>query len=185
MKFLKYVAPLSLVVASLAYAAPHEKSFYAEGNIGASLYSLVKYIPNYNYSEHVGVGLNINLGYLFNRYVATEIGYTRYNLGGNNNAPNGVDLAAKFIYPFNVANHDLNVFAKIGPTYIFQRVTGTQTGGSGSRLRKSAGTLIGVGAAYQVTPKLDLNAQAQDSFIYFDSRNPTLFSVGLTYHFDM
>lgn len=155
----------SLIVTSFAYAAPHEKGNYVEWNIGASSYARVKYTPEFNYSEPTSIGSNVNLGYLFNRYFATEIGYTQYNLRGN--APNGVDLAVKFIYPFNVVNYDLNIFAKIGSAYL-----------SDTGLRP----LVGVGAAYQVTPKLDLNTQVQDS-LCIDGKSSTLLSVGLTYHF--
>jgi len=167
MNLIKCVAVLpliftSLIVTSFAYAAPHEKGAYVEWNIGASSYACVKYT---NYSEHIGIGSNVNLGYLFSRYIATEIGYTQYNLGGG--SPNGADLAVKLIYPFNVVNHDLNIFAKIGPAYSFN--TGVRP-------------FIGVGAAYQVTPKLDLNTQVQDS-LCIDGKSSTLLSVGLTYHF--
>lgn len=155
----------SLIVTSFAYAAPHEKGTYVEWNIGASSYARIKYTPEFNYSEPTSIGSNVNLGHLFNRYFATEIGYTKYNLRGN--APNSVDLAVKFIYPFDLVNYDLNVFAKIGSAYLFD--TGLRP-------------LVGIGAAYQVTPKLDLNTQIQDS-LCIDGKSSTLLSVGLTYHF--
>lgn len=162
-----------LFVTSVVYAAPHEKDSYIEGNIGSSSYSRIKYTPDFNYSDRAGVGLNVNLGHLFNRYVAAEMGYTRYNLGGD--APGGVDLAAKFIYPFRVVNSDLNVFAKIGSTYLFDA-------GSDIGLH----TFLGIGVAYQVTPMLDLSVQVQDSYITIDGcENPKLLSLGLTYHFAM
>lgn len=162
------LALLSTVLASsFAYAAPHEKGAYIEGNIG-TLYTDVN-IFGQHFSDFGGVGLNANLGYLFTRFIGTEVGYTRYMRNGN--SLNSADLALKAILPFNVGNQDLSVFAKAGPSYVFESGQGEWK------------PFLGVGAAYQVTPKLDLNAQVQG--IHADMVNISLLSVGLTYHFDM
>jgi len=153
---------LALSFTNIATAKPHERGAYLEGNIGSNYTSF--HFWGTDYSEFNSVAANANLGYQFFRYLALETGFTAYNRGLN-----GVDAALKVILPLELGNNDVSLFGKIGPSYVFDN-------DSGSLL-----PYLGLGAAYSVTPNLDVNVQAQGVTVGFLSLG--LLSAGLTYHF--
>lgn len=163
MKKILAVISAGLALASLnntSFAAIHDGGAYIEGNIG-TLYSSFSLFDD-EYTKFGSVGLNTNLGYQFNRYLAAEAGYTSYG----SNSLNNVDVAAKFILP---VTNDFSLSAKIGPAYIFK---------SGD---SEFVPLAGIGAAYSITQSMDINVQAQGISNGFFSIG--LISGGLTYHF--
>jgi len=139
---------------------------YIEGNIGQVFAEASFDIDGYRVGDTVrgGLGANVNGGYQFNRYFALEGGYTYYG-----HSVNMVDVAAKGIIPIT---NRFNIFGKIGPGYLF--TTGSNSG-------STAALFGGIGAAYALTPSLDINIQgagATEGFFSFG-----LASLGLTYHF--
>lgn len=150
----------------IALAEPHDNGAYIEGNIG-TLYASTHFW-GVNYTYFGSVGANANVGYLFNRYFATEMGYTNYTL--SRDSLNNVDVALKGILPFTIQNHDVSLFAKVGPAYVF-------SGGSGEVV-----PFAGIGASYRLTSHLDANIQAQGLTNGFFSLG--LISGGLTYYFN-
>lgn len=153
---------LALSFINVAAAKPHERGAYLEGNIGTNYASF--HFLGADYSEFDSVGVNANLGYQFFRYLALETGVTTYNRGLI-----GVDAVLKAIVPLELGNNDISLFGKIGPAYV--------TDGHGDSLLP----YLGLGAAYAVTPNLDINVQAQGVTVGFASLG--LLSAGLTYHF--
>lgn len=151
---------------SSAFALTHESGAYADLNAGV-LYASVSFL-GYNYSAFGSAGLNTNLGYQFNRYFATELGYTAYGI--DHDLLNNIDIAAKVIIPVVEGQHPISLFGKIGPSYVF-------AGGHGG----TGALYTGLGAAYQMTDKLDLTAQAQGITQGFFSLG--LVSLGVSYHF--
>ena len=165
----KLISAIALLASCTSvFASPHESGAYIEGNIG-TLYESVD-ILGIQASAFGSLGLNANLGYQFNRYLAAEAGYTAYGIGETGGIVNGVDAAAKFILPFQIGESDFSVFAKLGVADLFK-------GGD-----NSVTPLAGIGAAYAITPNLDLNVQAQGVTEGFFSLG--LLSTGLTYHFN-
>lgn len=145
---------------------PHDSGAYIEGNVGAQ-FTTVSVWGN-TYGAFGSVGANLNGGYQWNKYFATEAGYTLYGVG--NSTINGVDLALKGIIPFTAGNSNMSVFGKLGGSYLFSH-------GDTETL-----PLVGAGVSYGLTSKVDLNVQAQTLLGGFYSFG--LASVGLTYHFD-
>lgn len=161
-----YLPALLLAVAStLSYADPHGRGAYIEGNVG-EIYASIHFLGVIA-SKFDSVGANVNAGYQFNNYLGAEAGFTQYAFS---HGLNSFDLAGKFILPFQIANNDFNVFAKLGASSL---------GGHGGR---AVAGLAGVGAGYAVTQNLDLNLQAQATTLGFFSLG--LLSGGLTYHFN-
>lgn len=162
----KLFIALILLTSACASFAAHERGAYLEGNIG-TLYESLDFF-GIEFHEFGSVGLNANLGYQFNRYLAAEFGYTAYGI--NHHLLNNVDLAGKFILPFTIGNNNFNVFAKLGVADVF-------SGHDNSLL-----PMAGLGASYELTQNLDLNVQAQGVTQGFFSLG--LLSTGLTYHFN-
>lgn len=156
---------VSLSLSSFAFAEPHSSGLYIEGNLGASYASLD--FLGVEINKFSSLGINTNIGYQFNNYVGLEAGATRYAFDGN--GLYGVDVAAKFILPFDMKNNDFNIFAKVGATTM---------GGGNDRLTTP---LLGLGAAYGITQNLDVNVQATAASNGWFSFG--LLTGGLTYHF--
>jgi len=136
---------------------------YVEGNVGANAIAIT--IFDESESSFDGLGLNVNLGYKFNPYVAAEGGYTHYFVSTGLNAAH---LAIKGILPLGEQQR-FKLFAKIGPGLMFK---------SGDSLGVLYG---GFGAGYSLTPNLDLNAQFQGETFGWGGFG--LFSIGLAYNF--
>ena len=149
-----------------AVAAPRQSGMYLDANVG-TLYATTS-LFGIQYTKYGSIGANANLGYQFNQYIATEAGYTIYNFDGH--SANNIDIATKFILPFNVGTNDFSVFAKLGAADVF-------SGGDHSVM-----ALAGLGGSYAVTQKTDLTLQAQGVSNGFFSLG--LISAGVSYHFD-
>lgn len=162
MKIRNLVAAALLAFASTSALASPENGTYLEGNLGVNYASIS--IFGYTKSAFGSVAGNVNLGYKFNKYLATEVGYTNY--GG---PLNNLDLALKASLPLQLGDYGSSIFVKAGPAYLFTNHS------------HAVRPLFGIGAAYGVTEKLDVNIQSQatgDGFVTFG-----LLSAGLTYHF--
>jgi len=148
--------------------ATHDKGAYVEANVGGS-YGTFSF---FDYSTTTSaIGGNLNAGYQFNRYFAAEVGYTYF--GGDLDLSMG-NISAKGILPLN---EKFNLFAKLGAGYM-----APNTGGEGGGLGVAT---YGIGAAYAITPSLDINTQFQGAWMWqgFGSSTFGLVSGGLTYHF--
>jgi OOP family OmpA-OmpF porin len=160
MKKIILMISLGLSLATTSAFATHDSGVYIEGNIGTNYTGIDAFGDTF--SSNGGVGVNTNLGYQFNRYLAAEVGYTYY---GINEGFSGLDAAAKLILPLHERFY---AFGKLGVA-VYSDGSETLTLPFG-----------GIGVAYQVTPALDFNIQAQGSnFLY----QIGLISAGVTYHF--
>jgi OOP family OmpA-OmpF porin len=169
-----FAAVILSVLTSTAAFATHDKGAYVEANVGAGYATATADFFGYTKSRsESAAGANINGGYLFNRYVGAELGYTYY--GGNVDLSMG-NIAVKGVLPLN---DQFNLFAKVGSGYI-----GSNKGDNGNSSDHWAG-VYGAGVGYALTPSLDLNVQYQGSWLWvgFGSLNTGLFSGGVTYHF--
>lgn len=161
------------ILTSSAFAA-HNSGAYVEANVGGAYASTkIDFFGTTDTESASAVGANANLGYQFNRFIAAEVGYTYY---GNDIDASMGDVAVKAILPIT---DDFSLFGKLGAGYI-----GANNNDHGS-FDEWAG-VYGIGAAYAITPSLDVNVQFQGATIWnaFGDTNIGLVSGGLTYHFD-
>ncbi len=164
------------IITSNAFAA-HDAGAYAEVNLG---WADASQMPDSLFEPSVtvhasGPGANANLGYQFNRFFAAEAGYTYYAKDINLSLG---DAAVKGILP---VGDNFSLFAKLGGSYV---------GGSLALYAKGkapgASVFYGAGAAYAITPALDINLQyqgASNDFLPGGVVTVGLVSAGLTYHF--
>jgi outer membrane protein W len=143
-------------------AAPHTKGAYVEGNIGPNIVRINLF--GFSITAFNSVGVNANIGYQFNPYLAPELGFT--HIAG----ANYFDAAMKAIYPFELGKYDFNLFGKLGAAYIYD--------GSSHEVAP----YIGVGTSYAISNALDINIQGQG--VIASNVDSTLLSLGLTYHFN-
>lgn len=190
------IACIALGSASLVFAAVSVPSgWYVEGNIGTTRVSNVTYSPGASVTS-AGLGGNIDAGYKFIPYFATEIGYSKYadakikNPAGTQGATaknTALDITAKGILP--IVNTSVQFFAKLGLAYARSDVSisdataastmpGLQTG-----THKTASAYLGAGLDYSISPNFPVNFQWQRA--QGDNRTGALdlYSVGLAYIF--
>lgn len=156
---LKKILFACLFSISLPIMAISQFGAYLEGNLGCSAVNFFDI-----YSTGTKLGSNVNGGYQFNSYLATELGLFVYEGG-----PIGIDLAVKGIIPLNIGKYGASLFGKIGATSLFDTKTSVTL------------PFLGAGASYTIKPGLDFTVQAQAASALFV--NVGLLSIGLTYHF--
>ncbi len=201
---MKHMKKIALVVVGTAMAvftvlamaeASAPMGWYLEGNLGASKISNVSFAPNTSIQSS-GLGWNLNGGYKFIPYFATEIGYTSYangtiNFNGTKVGTDQVyayDLAGKAIVP--IQDVGAEVFAKLGVARAKSHVTATNASllaASGETLNtgryNSTNLYFGVGGDYAFMPNLSANIQWNRVDGNTSTGNLDLFSLGLTYLF--
>ena len=170
--------------------------WYLEGNIGGSKISNVSYASGTNMNT-TGVAWNLNAGYKFIPYFATEIGYTSYanaNITLNNsnvgkNQAKAYDIAGKAIVP--VQDTGAELFAKLGVARAKSHVTLTNAellAANGVTLNSgyynSTDLYFGLGGDYSFMPAAAINIQWNRVDGTSKTGNLDLFSIGLTYLFD-
>lgn len=147
-----------------AVLANNGKGFYVGAGAGTNILTWG------GYGTSGGFAWNANAGYQFNRHFALEGGFTQHYMSGIDNL-NSVALLAKGIIPFGQSGFSL--FGKIGPSYLISAGTASLHGG--------------LGAAYAVTPSLEVNTQIQGDLVgkvYGDNLGVGALTAGLTYHFN-
>lgn len=105
-------------------------------------------------TKNAGFAYDLTAGYLFNKNVGVEAGYTRFRSVRANGAitsknNNVVDLAAKGIIPFD---NGMNAFGKLG-------VARVSTHPVGGLQHKKVLPYLAVGTGYAVTRNVDLDVQ--------------------------
>jgi hypothetical protein len=191
---------MSLAALGVATFASAEASipagWYVEGNIGAPKISNVSY-GTATAIKTTGIGWNLNAGYKFIPYFATEIGYTSYANGNitTNGATVGkdqvksYDLAGKAILP--IQDTGVEIFAKLGMARATAHVTVTNAdllAANGTNLNtghfSSTNLYLGLGGEYAFMPNMAANIQWNRVDGGSHIGNLDLFSLGLAYLFD-
>lgn len=166
--------------------------WYLEGDIGSG------HVNNTDYPGSIsrsGIAGNVNLGYKFMAYVATEIGYTMYPNGditdgtgtkAGSDRVYSYDLAIRGILPFGTTGFES--FAKLGVGRINSSVSiknnaAAKSIGLSSGQHSSNGVYLGVGAQYYFVPEFAGNIQWQRASGSNSSGTGELFSVGISYIF--
>ncbi len=191
------ISTTTLGLSTLAFGiVPMPVGWYLEGNLGVSKISNVSYAPNTSISS-TGLGWNLNGGYKFIPYFATEVGYTSYASGTINfngakvgkDQAQSVDLAAKAIMPIQETGAE--IFAKLGVARAKSQVTVTNApllAGSGETLSagnfRSTSLYFGLGADYSFIPNAAVNLQWNRVDGSSKVGNLDLISLGLSYLFD-
>lgn len=174
---------------------PPPAGWYVEGNIGNSKITNVTYASGNSVSGS-GRGWNVNGGYKFMPYFATEIGYTKYadakgKISGTTIAQDShyaYDIAGKAILP--IADSGAEVFAKLGLASLRSHVTVENQSfvsangivvNSGSH--HATGGYAGLGAQYTAWQALAVNAQWQYAKGNSKTGNYQLYSLGISYTF--
>jgi hypothetical protein len=161
------LALLSTSGAASAYMMTYDQGGYFELNLGESRAHNKTYLGSL---DNIGYGYSINGGYMFNRNVALEAGYTRYrdvtieNAIGDkvaNDRLYSIHLAGKATFPID---YDINLFAKLG----IARATSTvsiEDAASASALGQTAtrgsdlNLYFGIGADRLITNNFFVNIQ--------------------------
>lgn len=167
--------------------------WYAEANVGSTKLSNKNYPGS---SSASGVGGNLNIGYKFMPFFATEIGYTQYanasvkDQFGTKAATvknYSYDIAAKGIIP--IQDYGLEPFAKVGIQRLNSHVSlNNQTAASNLGLSSSShsatGLYLGVGAQYYFTPEFAAVAEWARAEGNNTTGNYDLYSLGLSFLVD-
>ena len=164
-------------VTAVMAAVTLPSGWYVEGNVGASKAHVSGF-------DNTGVGGNVNVGYKFIPYFATEAGFTMYGAStlesdGDTIATikhNSYDLVVKGILPISASGFDL--FAKLGWAGVYSSITGSSVDNSSSTAN---GWYYGLGGDYSFFPNIAGNiqwarAEGNHSTGYLD-----LYSIGITY----
>ena len=179
-----------LTAASSVFAAmsiPY--GWYLEGNAGSTNLTKKSYPGSASTS---GLGGNMNVGYKFIPYFATEVGYSIYATTSIN-APGGTqagqdkhysyDIAARGILP--VCKTGLEFFAKLGISHLTSTVTiknntAAALIGLTSSNNNDVNAYTGLGAQYFFIPEIAAVVQWQRAFGSDSTGNLDLYSGGLT-----
>lgn len=167
-----------------------ESGIYTDGNIGYG--GINKTINNAPKKDTYGFAWNINSGYKFNRYFATELGYARYANQNFGNVPGygdtrgsetySIHLAAKGILP---VIESFSLFGKFGLAYAHQHQSGSNDRRDSHyfALNHNLPFYGAIGAAYSVTNNVDVILSAEGTAS--DKRTPQMYSgtIGLGYIF--
>lgn len=159
---------LAASVSSISFAEGTSlKGLYIDGSVGTNF--AVYHINNYHDAAFSKAGVNLNVGYMLNNYLAPEVGYTYYGIGMQ-----GLDVALKAMLPFNVGTYGMNVFGKVGAEHVYNNNAGETY------------PLLGVGVGVGVSRNVDWTFQAQTVVNNFGSNftSAGLLSTGLIYKFD-
>lgn len=188
------VVLLGALTSANAVPAP-PAGWYVEANIGNSKISNVTYATGNSVSGS-GRGWNVNGGYKFMPYFATELGYTKYadakgKISGTTIADDShyaYDIAAKGILPIGESGADL--FSKLGVARLKSHVTAQNssfiaangiTVNTGSHT--ATGVYFGLGGEYTAWQALAVNAQWQYAKGNSKTGNYQLYSLGVSYTF--
>lgn len=173
MKAMKIAATcIVAIVSSAAFAdIPVARGSYADINVGYSR------IVNSDVMNNVsGLGLNVNLGYKFMPFFATEIGYTTYGASKSSfTGANAFDAAIKGILPFQEVGIEL--FAKLGPTYVNNSKVPNGVSPNATNV------YYAVGGAYAMNPNMLIALQWSQAAGNSNTGNFQLFSIGASYIF--
>jgi hypothetical protein len=178
-------AIIAICVTSNVMAA--NAGWYFEGNFGASSNSNTNYGNDTKIKSSTNIALNLNLGYKFMPYLASEFGYTYYTnskLQDSSGASQGkvnqyaFDLAAKAILPFSDTGFEL--FTKLGGCRIQTKVD-SSTAGINKGNHSATGIYIGLGAGYSYYSNVTFNLQWQRAIGNNVIGNFDLYSFGISY----
>jgi opacity protein-like surface antigen len=152
----------TLALSSTAFAAPTDSAgYYIGANLGYSsmdMGNIRNLVPADSYTA-TGLAFNLHGGYMLNQYVGAELGYSSYGDASASRAgvkeltmkQHSFDATAKGVYRFNP---QWAGFAKAGFAYTTLNTTIYTQSTAGSQIAP----LVGLGAAYDVTPNITLNA---------------------------
>ena len=138
-----------------------------------------------------GFGESGLLGYKFNRYFATEAGYTHYGTtnasdltysDGNQNksgeiTENSVDLAIKGIWPLA---KEVDLYGKIGAAYLW---THTKITTGYSKNRSTVKPLVAIGADYNISDNFVFDVSYNHIQSNSTIKSADLIGVGFYYYF--
>jgi hypothetical protein len=174
-------------------AVAQSTGWYLEGNVGKS--ATYKIYPGK--VKDTGLGLNINGGYKFTKFVAVDVGLTHYaqahikNSAGRTAATDShysYDIAGKFMLP--IASTGFEVFAKAGVSRIQSYVKLTNSGAANvdgltfnTGSHSASGAYFGVGADYGILSNLLVNMQWMRASGSRATGRADLYSGGLSYIF--
>ena len=177
---MKKILGLMLTVASVSYS--FAGNTYIDGNIG------VFNPPTSFYSA--SVGLNANIGYMFNPYFGLEGGltYSPLNVAENTSAVNvtsdyfGLDVAVKGLLPLS---RSFGLYGKLGLSENWYNSTVSVGGLSASASGDSTGGLVGVGAQFNLTRNWSMHLENDYTFLFSPDgiSNPNLAMLGVEYKF--
>lgn len=199
MKKMKITTLMSIVsvcaVTSAMAAVPMPGGWYLEANGGTSRISNASYVSGSSLST-AGLAWNVNGGYKFIPFFATEIGYTHY--ADSSAKVNGIKVAEATNYSYDAAfkpllpigDTGLELFAKLGVSHLHSNVKNTNTSYTTAHgIAVSTGTnnatsyYFGLGGDYSFLPALAVNAQWQRAKGNNKTGNLSLYSLGVSYLF--
>lgn len=194
---ISFITLATIGFSTTAFAvAPLPEGFYLEANGGSSQSSDANYGPNSSYSGS-GIGWNVNGGYKFIPFFATEVGYTHYASTEVKNGA-GVKAATDDHYSYGVAGKGIlpisdsgfELFAKLGVSWLHSQVNVSNTAAANSIPLNRTGTqtvmgvYLGAGGEYFLTPSIPINLQWAMAKGDDKTGNQNLYSIGLAYLFD-
>ncbi len=167
--------------------------WYADGNIGYTT-AYGKNYPRTSKTYTAGKAWNFAGGYKFNRFVALEVGYTRYMPTRLKNSLSqtmaydnhyAVDVTSKLILP--IQNIGLEVFAKLGIAGISSTIGSINQSAALVNLatfdtsnKTSTGLYYGLGAQYYFTPGISTILQYAQARGNNNTGNLGIGSIGLS-----
>lgn len=161
---------------------------YVGGDLGYTRMD-TKNVPG---SDRGSFAWDANLGYQINPYLAVEAGYLglyKKDHSGVKETLGGFDLMGKAMLP---VNEQVNVFAKAGVLREKYELSSTESGVTQSANFSKYVPIIGLGAGYNVTPQVTLDAQVLHTFESSKINNGTfagripaanIFLAGASYKF--
>lgn len=181
-------------VSSICLACAIPCGWYLDGNVGTARVSNSNYGVGSSVSNS-GWGANVNLGYKFMPFFATEVGYTQYSnstvtVAGTNVATiknYAWDAALKGILP--ICDSNLELFAKLGVGQLRSKLTlnnstlANSLNISTSRTHTGNGYFLGAGGDYLLSSRMPLilqwtRARGDNTTGYID-----FYSIGIGYYF--
>lgn len=203
--FKKSILAVSLIGLGLI-AAPTQASEpypYIAGSIGTAKHSIGTVDFDYydfSFGSKNDTAYKFLIGIQANDYIAAEVQYT--DLGKVSKTHREYSLAGTVLdseklktdtygIGFNVVGtlpiHDLTLFAKLGTHRMntSYKYTDTWTGGGfvESGTYRNWTTLVGFGAAYAVTPHVELTLEYENYYDIADEYDARLLSAGVRYNF--
>ncbi|EKD73964.1 MAG: hypothetical protein ACD_45C00124G0004 [uncultured bacterium] len=196
-KIVFIITLLSSMICMAEEYPPVPVGWYVEGNLGSSRLTNTNYVSGANGSpSSSGVAWNVNGGYKFMPYFATEAGYTKYS--GATSKASGTTVAKNSSYSYDVAakgmlllgDSNADLFAKIGVARLNSNVTirnqsfvtanGITVNNGKSR---TTGYYFGLGIEYSFWSNFLVNTQWQRARGNTHTGNMDLFSIGAGYIF--
>lgn len=191
-----FLISLLLGISSASFA---KKTGFYVGLSGGLVSSETYLLEDGSFGAKSNTGGAGAFGYLFNKYLATEISY----LYIGNSSANGIDQNQSFLTA-NVKgilplNEQFNLFAKAGIGYNFANINGNSamvTHLKGTFNSNNIASLFGVGLSYNLTKCLQLSVADDYYFVTapkfnnsdasptsFGYGNTNFFNVGVSYKF--